>query len=55
MKNSVSCELCGINVVRGIIHKVDTGYVCDDCKWKLSDSEGVYFGSLDDLSEDCEA
>lgn len=41
--NSVPCELCYSNIVRGIVHKIGSSYVCDDCKQELEKSEGVWF------------
>ena len=49
--NSVPCELCYSNIVRGIIHKIGNVYVCDDCKRELDKSEGVWFDGHD--AEQC--
>lgn len=40
---SIPCELCCSNIIRGIVHKINSQYICDDCKTKLEDSEGIYF------------
>ena len=49
--NSVPCELCYSNIVRGIVHKIGNVYVCDDCKNELEKSEGVWFDGHD--AEQC--
>lgn len=49
--NSVPCELCYSNIVRGIVHKIGNVYVCDDCKSELDKSEGVWFDGHD--AEQC--
>ena len=41
--NSIPCELCYCNIVRGIIHEIHDVYVCDDCKELLEKSEGIEF------------
>lgn len=43
MKRSVPCELCGGNIVVGIVHRINNLFVCDECKTALMQSEGVEF------------
>jgi len=45
--NSVPCELCYSNIVRGIVHKIGSSFVCDDCKQELEKSEGIWFDGHD--------
>lgn len=40
---SVLCELCYANIVRGIVHETEYGYICDDCAQMIRESDSVWF------------
>ena len=44
--NSIPCELCGTNTVRGIVHEIKAqpgNYICEECCRSLQDDDGHYF------------
>ena len=44
MQKSVPCELCQLNIIRGMVYLMSSGtYVCRDCKEELDRIEPIEF------------